>query len=165
VFLYGREGEQGGGIVLDVRDTKKKLIPPVTPPVTPPVAPDFSYAPDTSLITYHDLVSPGSHIHKTLAYFNSNANMANVSFIKFEAFNIINSVLGLLSLPKLAWFECFSQLLPVSSVNGILTDLDSNGLSGGTITIDGQTPPAPPSGAGVVALANLNAKGWTVATD
>ena len=61
--------------------------------------------------------------------------------------------------------------LPVSVVNQILVDMDnaSNGfttyLAGSLIVLSGQTPPAPPSGAGATAKTNLIGKGFSVITD
>jgi hypothetical protein len=61
--------------------------------------------------------------------------------------------------------------LPVSVVNQILIDMDnaSNGfttyLAGSLIVLSGQTPPAPPSGAGATAKTNLIGKGFSVITD
>lgn len=61
--------------------------------------------------------------------------------------------------------------LPVSMVNQILIDMDnaSNGfttyLAGSLIVLAGQTPPAPPSGAGLTAKTNLIGKGFSVITD
>ena len=61
--------------------------------------------------------------------------------------------------------------LPVSVVNQILIDMDnaSNGfttyLAGSLIVLSGQTPPAPPSGAGATAKTNLISKGFSVITD
>jgi hypothetical protein len=61
--------------------------------------------------------------------------------------------------------------LPVSVVNQILIDMDnaSNGfttyLPGSLIVLASQTPPAPPSGAGLTAKTNLIGKGFSVITD
>jgi hypothetical protein len=61
------------------------------------------------------------------------------------------------------------NLLPVNNINSILVDLDntSSGFSffSGTINLSGQTPPAPPSGAGITAKNNLIANFMTVITD
>lgn len=62
-----------------------------------------------------------------------------------------------------------NNALPVSVVNQILVDLDTitTGYTGysGTIDLSGQTPAAPPSGAGATAKANLTGKGFTMVTD
>lgn len=59
--------------------------------------------------------------------------------------------------------------LPVSVVNQILVDLDTitTGYTGysGTINLAGQTPAAPPSGAGATAKTSLTSKGFTIVTD
>lgn len=55
--------------------------------------------------------------------------------------------------------------LSSSQVDDILQKMDTYGKSAGTITTYGQTPPAPPTAAGLLAKANLQAKGYTVDTD
>lgn len=55
--------------------------------------------------------------------------------------------------------------LTTAQVNAILTTLDANGVENGVVDISGQTTPAPPSGAGITAVTNLEAKGWIVSTD
>ena len=51
--------------------------------------------------------------------------------------------------------------LDQTSVDGVLADLDSGGLSNGTVDISGGTNSAP-SAAGLTSKANLEGKGWTV---
>jgi hypothetical protein len=58
-----------------------------------------------------------------------------------------------------------SNLLPTSQINSLLIACDTGGLGNGTFTSNGQTPAAPPSGAGAAAKANLIIKGWSVTTD
>ena len=62
-----------------------------------------------------------------------------------------------------------NNALPVAVVNQILIDLDTitTGYTGysGTIFLSGQTPAAPPSGAGATAKTNLIGKGFTIVTD
>ena len=62
-----------------------------------------------------------------------------------------------------------NNALPVAVVNQILVDLDTitTGYTGysGTINLSGQTPAAPPSGAGATAKTNLIGKGFTIVTD
>lgn len=65
-------------------------------------------------------------------------------------------------------FDFTSCALPVAGtggVNDILVKLDGWGRSNGSIDISGQTPSAPPSGAGATAVTNLIGKGWSVTTD
>lgn len=61
--------------------------------------------------------------------------------------------------------EFNQSALTVTAVNTILTTLDGYGLHNGTVDLSGQTPAAPPSGAGAASAANLSGKGWTVTTD
>src|ERR1019366_7408514 len=55
--------------------------------------------------------------------------------------------------------------LPVSVVNSLLVQLDTNGVHGIYAYTSSQTPAAPPSGAGLTAKTNLISKGWGVTTD
>ena len=55
--------------------------------------------------------------------------------------------------------------LPTSEINALLIALDNNGLDNGSVDTSGQTPAAPPSGAGATAKTNLEGKGWFVTTD
>lgn len=58
-----------------------------------------------------------------------------------------------------------NNVLPASEINAALIALDGFGSLGGTFNSAGQTPPAPPSGAGAAAALSLQGKGWTVVTD
>lgn len=60
--------------------------------------------------------------------------------------------------------ELTNNALTVESVDHVLITLDNNGLSNGTVLIDGGTSVAP-SVAGAAAAANLIGKGWSVATN
>jgi hypothetical protein len=55
--------------------------------------------------------------------------------------------------------------LDSSMIDECLVKLDGFGNNNGTLKLEGQTPSAPPSGAGATAKANLIGKGWTVTTD
>jgi len=59
----------------------------------------------------------------------------------------------------------YNNALTVSKVNALLVGLDGNGLLNGSVSLQGQTPAATPTGAGATAAANLVSKGWTVTTD
>ena len=56
--------------------------------------------------------------------------------------------------------------LSTAQINSILIALDTNGLSNGAASLQGQSPPAPPSGLGIVAYNSLTvAKNWIIFTD
>jgi len=55
--------------------------------------------------------------------------------------------------------------LPSTQVNKLLSELVDNGINGGTLSINNQTPPAPPTGQGLIDKATLISRGWTVTTD
>jgi len=90
------------------------------------------------------------------------------------------NVSGLVNMWYLAFGNCpFLEILNVSgcvslfliegpgsalnqtSIDNLMIELDTNGLSNGIINLSGGTGPAP-SGAGAVAQANLISKGWTI---
>ena len=60
-----------------------------------------------------------------------------------------------------------SNHIPVTDVNAMLTRLDAVGKTTGSryFRTSGQTPSAPPSGAGATAKTSLQSKGWTVLID
>lgn len=55
--------------------------------------------------------------------------------------------------------------LPSTQVNKLLSELVANGLFSGTLDVSTQTPPAPPTGQGLIDKDELIARGWTVTTD
>jgi hypothetical protein len=63
---------------------------------------------------------------------------------------------------------CNNNSLPTSQVNTILSDLAASGVTGGTVDLSNQTPPAPPSSGppdGIGVVATLTGNGWSVVTD
>ena len=62
-------------------------------------------------------------------------------------------------------FEAHLQYLTSSSVNYILDNILNYGNGPDTILLYGQTPPAPPTGQGIIDKAALIAMGWIVNTD
>lgn len=62
---------------------------------------------------------------------------------------------------------CSTNSLTALAVNTILSDLDTAGLSGGTVDLSGGSNAAPTSGPpdGLTAKANLIGKGWTITTN
>jgi len=55
--------------------------------------------------------------------------------------------------------------LSSTQVNKLLSELVANGLSNGTLLTNSQTPPAPPTGQGIIDKATLISRNWTVTTD
>lgn len=66
---------------------------------------------------------------------------------------------------QLVGLDIRNNNLPTSAINASLIALDGFGLFAGNYLSNGQTPPAPPSGAGAVAKTSLQGKGWVVTTD
>ena len=75
------------------------------------------------------------------------------------------SLTNTLSLSACTYFTANNCILDTISINTILEDIDFINLSGGTLYLDGQTPPAGPTGDGDISKSNLISKGWDVVTD
>ncbi len=67
--------------------------------------------------------------------------------------------------PTITTLDCSNNKVTTASINAALITVDANGLIGGTFTSNGQTPAAPPTGAGITAKNDLIVKSWTVTTD
>ncbi len=89
----------------------------------------------------------------------------NPAMATVVAFSNSLTAFDISSNPNIITLNLFGSQLPVSDINNILINLDSFGLLNGFVRLDGQTPAAPPSGAGAVAKTSLQGKGWTVITD
>jgi hypothetical protein len=81
-----------------------------------------------------------------------------------------NAVLTQISIPSLAsvgvYFQAQSNALPSSEINNLLNKLLSvTPTTGVSIYLNGQTPAAPPTGAGITAKATLITNGQFVTTD
>jgi hypothetical protein len=79
--------------------------------------------------------------------------------------NNLSSILLPLGNTGINRFEGHLQYLTSSSVNYILDNILNYGNGPDTILLYGQTPPAPPTGQGIIDKAALIAMGWTVNTD
>jgi hypothetical protein len=101
---------------------------------------NIAFPPSASLIELENLVSPP--ITLSFSVSDISAQLAGCSL-----------------------FDGNIQTATVGWVNAVLVALDNNGLTGGSVTLLQATTPAPPSGAGITAKANLIGKGWTVTTD
>jgi len=96
--------------------------------------------------------------HTILINTNESVFHFDTQYQKITSFDIgANDLMSYISLPN--------NSLSSESVNNILIILDNNGLSNGTLKLNGQAPSASPSGAGLTAKNNLIAKGWIVITD
>lgn len=65
----------------------------------------------------------------------------------------------------LADVELYGNQLSSAKVNTILAQLVSNGGYSGILYIPNQTPPAPPTGQGIIDKATLISRSWSVTTD
>ena len=78
---------------------------------------------------------------------------------------LLISVASLEGLDNLINLDLSGNALTSASVNRTLAGLVFNGLSNGNLNLSGQLPPAPPTGQGLLDLAILRARGWTIAVD
>lgn len=67
--------------------------------------------------------------------------------------------------PNIIGLDLSGELFATAEVNSLLISLDALGTFFGSVDLSGQTPAAPPSGAGITALNNLIAKGWITSVD
>lgn len=80
--------------------------------------------------------------------------------------NNVSILSNIASIPaSITLFAVVNNKITIADVNSILIKLDTSGLFNGNVQTLGQTPAAPPSGAGITAANNLIGKGWTVITD
>ena len=61
--------------------------------------------------------------------------------------------------------ELYGNQLSSTQVNNVLAQLVSNGGYSGILSINNQTPPAPPTGQGIIDKATLISRSWSVTTD
>lgn len=109
-------------------------------------------------ITIFSPVAAGFEISDAL----TNLTQLVMSDCAVEIFTLNN---GSESIPALAELRLDGNKLSTDSVNDILVLVAGNGVADGFIDLSGQTPTAPPTGAGITAKASLEANGWTVVTD
>lgn len=90
-------------------------------------------------------------------------NCSNAEYIYVDNNANLTTVI-IAGCPKLRYLIAPTCSLYQSSVDDILITLDNNGLTNGEVILSGGTNSAP-SPASATAIANLIAKGWTVATN
>ena len=81
---------------------------------------------------------------------------------------LLTTAPSVLGNPSLTFLELIANNLPTSEVNRFLAEGSANFTStSGDIDLSGQTPAAPPSGAGLTAKAELEGRtpGWTITVD
>jgi hypothetical protein len=152
-----------------------------------PVIPPFSYTPATATIKWKD--KNNANWSGNLTYFNANADPASVYDIEFGLGSPVTAIQGLGNFPLLNVLSFapgvnigqldiqYNPLITQLGASGSLTSLNidtilsllvSFGKLGGSASISGQVPPAPPTVGppnGIAAKATLIGRGWTVTTD
>lgn len=88
------------------------------------------------------------------------SNKANLASLRLED-NSLASIPSVAGLANLTTVILTGNALTASAVNNILIQLDANGAAGGTCDLSGGTN-GTPTGAGLTAKTNLEAKGWTI---
>jgi hypothetical protein len=92
-------------------------------------------------------------------------NLTSCTTFNFSGCSTLSSLTNTLSLSACTYFTANNCILDITSINTILEDIDFINLSGGTLYLQGQTPPAGPTGDGIISKSNLISKGWDVVTD
>jgi len=69
------------------------------------------------------------------------------------------------AMTAIADVELYGNKLPSTQVNAVLAQLVANGGYSGIVYIPNQTPPAPPTGQGIIDKATLISRSWSVTTD
>lgn len=116
------------------------------------------YSSDSEPLLSHSYNPPGLYSCQI-----TTSNSVTVSQIIFSLPNVLTSLSSIN--PNIIFLLANDQLLSSEAVNNILINLDDNNQSFGAVNLSGQLPAAPPTGAGLIALSALEAKGWSVATD
>lgn len=98
--------------------------------------------------------------------FNPDSLPPIIKVIDFTGSHNFTSITLPATLPStLLGVEIGNCKLSTATVNSILTELDAKTTWALAIYLDGQTPPAPPSGAGLTAITSLTSKGCTITHD
>lgn len=141
---------------------------------------EFSYFSQAGIIMLSHSFQAG--VQTCYLYVSDNTQIAKVEIMSQElsaisalsnlssiaVLNVDNNVLTTIDMsgnPLLTGVVISNNKLSQASINASLVALDGFGLLNGTFNSVGQTPAAPPSGAGAVAALSLQGKGWTVVTD
>lgn len=69
------------------------------------------------------------------------------------------------AMTAIAEVQLYGNQLPSTQVNAVLAQLVANGGYSGIVYIPNQTPPAPPTGQGIIDKATLISRSWSVTTD
>lgn len=125
----------------------------------------------TGLDTFMINVTVSAISQLSQVQFSTALNISAIADI--SSFSALTSLLCqtnlLTALPNLpatiTTLNCSTNNITTAQINAALIVLDGYGLLAGTFISNGQTPAAPPSGAGTTAKNNLIGKGWTVTTD
>jgi len=92
------------------------------------------------------------------------SNNNNLTTVGISNTSVDTLLLG--SIDNLLYFDISYNKLPVSSINDILISLSNTSITGGFFNSQNQTPPACPTGDGILAQNHLvNDLGWTVVVD
>lgn len=85
----------------------------------------------------------------------SNSDKGNFLMLEVDYSKLVN----------LGYIDIIQNKLPSTQINKLLSELVANGLFSGTLYVSTQTPPAPPTGQGLIDKDTLISRGWTVTTD
>jgi hypothetical protein len=107
-----------------------------------------------------------SFISSGISQFEITNNIDNVVTINLQGNVITSFINGGFSPTSLVNLELANNRLPVSQVNSIISWIFTGGLSDGILSLDGQTPPATPSGQAALDRIDLVVNSnWTIPID
>lgn len=93
------------------------------------------------------------------------SQMNSLNGINLQSSALSQFLPGSFTAPALVGIAMQANQLSSAQVNSILAWAVANGAADGTLSLGGQTPPAPPTGQGITDKATLISNGWIVTTD
>lgn len=92
-------------------------------------------------------------------------NLAGLQSLSISGGTPTFANLVLPTINQLTYVSANDLLLSSATVNAVLANLVANEMEEGSVNLSGQTPPAPPTGQGIVDKGILEGRGWTVTVD
>ena len=118
---------------------------------------------DYSISQSYYYSTPG--IYSIKIYTTDYTNIYYMDLTNYGGFNITD-INGLNLISNLNNLSASYNMIPTTNINHILIDLALTSITGGSAALDNQTPPACPTGGGLIALNHLvNDLSWGVTVD
>lgn len=113
----------------------------------------------SNLLILHTYVSPGVYSARIRGDFSSLSGLSTGN----AGTDLTSAVLP--SVNAITNLVLRSNSLTSSVVDTLLVNMNNGGLTNGIVSLQNQSPSAPPGSLGNLAIADLAGKGWTVTTD